>query len=60
MEIMAYKKARLGCKAAKRAELLLNTTDQLSPAQATEYRARAAGSNCLALDRPDIAFASKK
>ena len=55
-----FKKARLGCKAAKRAELMLDTTGELSGAQATEYRALSARANFLSLDRPAIAYATKE
>ena len=39
---------------------MLNATDVLGPSEATDFRALAARANYLALDRPDIAFATKE
>ena len=55
-----YSKTRVGTKAAKKAELLNNTGAVLSPEEATGFRALAARANYLALDRPDVAFATKE
>ena len=54
-----YKK-RLGAKTAKKLELSENSAFELSPADATMYRALAARCNYLSQDRPDIAFSSKE
>ena len=57
-----WKKARVGCKAAKRAELMYDSSlsEQLTATQATEYRALSARANYLAMDRPDICYATKE
>ena len=55
-----YKKARVGCKAAERAELMLDVTGELSAAQATEYRALSARANFLSRDKSGIAYATKE
>ena len=39
---------------------MMDPTDQLSPAQATEYMAFAARANYLAQDRPDVAYVAKE
>ena len=54
-----YKK-RMGAKKAKSLERLESKGFELSPAEATTYRALAARSNYLAQDRCDIAFAAKE
>ena len=55
-----YKKARLGSKADKRAELMLDTSDQFTSSLATKLRALAARRNGLGMDRPDGCYASKE
>ena len=47
---------RVGAKTAKKLELAENSSFELSPADATMYRALAARCNYLSQDRPDIAF----
>lgn len=49
----------VGVKAAKATERMLASQDLLGPTEATGFRARAAGANCLALDKPDVSFATK-
>ena len=39
---------------------MMDMSGDLSPAQATEYRALSARANYLAMDRPDIAYATKE
>ena len=51
---------RVGAKTAKKLELAENSAFELSPADATTYRALAARCNYLSQDRPDIAFSSKE
>ena len=51
---------RVGAKKAKKLEISEDSSYQLSPADATIYRALAARCNYLAQDRPDIAFSSKE
>ena len=51
---------RLGSRQAKKAEQLQNPGAVLSPSEATSYRQLAARANYLALDRPDIAYATKE
>ena len=51
---------RVGAKTAKKLELAENSAFELSPADATMYRALAARCNYLSQDRPDIAFSSKE
>ena len=55
-----FKKERLGTKAAKAAERLKSAHGVLDPEDATTFRAFAARANYLALDRPDVAFATKE
>ena len=55
-----FKKKRIGSKAAKALERLHEPSDILVGEDATEYRAVAARANYLALDRPDIAYATKE
>ena len=50
----------MGSKEAKRVELGAADGKPLSGAQQTQYRALAACRNYLAMDRPDIAYASKE
>ena len=54
------KKKRIGMKAAKQEERRKNTQGALGPEAATAFRAMAARANYLALDRPDISFATKE
>lgn len=49
---------RVGAKKANVAERLQNPSAVLTGEDATSYRALAARANYLALDRPDIAFAT--
>ena len=51
---------RLGAKKVKEFERLESKGEILNPEEATSYRALAARTNYLALDRPDIAFAAKE
>ena len=51
---------RVGAKTAKKLELAENSEFELSPADATTYRALAARCNYLSQDRPDISFSSKE
>ena len=51
---------RVGVRQAKLAEKMMNATDTLGPSEATDFRALAARANYLALDRPDIAYATKE
>ena len=53
------KPKRVGSEAAKAMERLHDPADLLVGNYATEYRALAARANYLALDRPDIAYATK-
>ena len=55
-----FSKNRVGVKAAKRAETLNNTAEVLNEEEATGFRALAARANYLALDRPDVAFATQE
>ena len=55
-----FKKKRIGSKAAKAQERLHDPEEILYGEDATEYRALAARANYLALDRPDIAYATKE
>ena len=55
-----FKKKRIGVKAAKAAERMWASKDLLGPEEATEYRALAARANYIALDRPDVAYATKE
>ena len=50
----------MGTKAAKKAELLNTTGQVLNAEESTGFRALAARANYLALDRPDVAFATKE
>ena len=59
VEANKYKK-RLGAKTAKKLELSEDAAFELSPSDATMYRALAARCNYLSQDRPDIAFSSKE
>ena len=54
------KQKRLGAKRVKDLEKLQSTGTTLEPEEATAYRALAARANYLALDRPDVAFATKE
>ena len=51
---------RAGAKKVKQFEQLVSPREELSPAEATSFRALAARANYLAQDRPDIAFAAKE
>ena len=51
---------RVGAKQAKKLELSENSAFELSPTDATMYRALAARCNYLSQDRPDISFSSKE
>ena len=51
---------RVGAKKAKKLELAANSDFNLTPQDATTYRALAARCNYLAQDRPDISYASKE
>ena len=53
-------KKRLGAKQAKKLEIKENSAFELSPTDATMYRALAARCNYLSQDRPDIAFSAKE
>ena len=53
-------KKKVGARAAKFAERLADPVDVPTGEDATSYRALAARANYLALDRPDIAFASNE
>ena len=55
-----YRKKRVGVKAAKAQERLKHTGGILASEDATRFRAMAARANYLALDRPDIAYATKE
>ena len=55
-----FKTKRIGVKAAKAAERMLASKDVLGQEEATEYRALAVRANYLALDRPDVAYATKE
>ena len=57
---MKYRKKRIGVKKAKIIERAKHATDALPPSKATDFRAMAARANYLALDRPDISFATKE
>ena len=50
----------MGAKAAKKAEQLDNCGEYLDAAASTTYRALAARTNYLAMDRPDIGYATKE
>ena len=54
-----YKK-RLGAKQAKKLEMADDASGNLSPQDATMYRALSARCNYLSQDRPDISYASKE
>ena len=54
------KNTRLGAKAVKQAERLESIGYELDPDEARTYRALAARANYLALDRPEISYASKE
>jgi hypothetical protein len=51
---------RIGAKQAKKLEISESGSYELSPADATMYRALAARCNYLAQDRPDIAYSAKE
>ena len=55
-----YANKRLGAKAAKAVEKLADVGELLDAEQSTTYRALAARANYLALDRPDIGYATKE
>ena len=55
-----FAKKRVGARAARIAEKLVNPSEVLVGDDATSYRALAARANYLALDRPDMSFASKE
>lgn len=50
----------MGSKATKNAERLLEAGDELTEEESTQFRALAARGNHLALDRPELAYASKE
>ena len=52
------KQTRLGAKRVKQMEKLLSKCDTLDDDETTACRAFAARANYLALDRPDVAFAT--
>ena len=54
------KPKRVGVKAAKAAERIKQAHGKLDAEDSTTFRALAARANYLALDRPDIAYASKE
>ena len=54
-----YKK-KLGTKQAKKLEMADDANGNLSPQDATMYRALSARCNFLSQDRPDISYASKE
>ena len=54
------KNPRQGAKTVKKFERLENDGPELSPADATMFRALAARANYLAQDRPDLAFPAKE
>lgn len=54
-----FKPKRLGTNAVKAIEMFENVVDTLTDTQVTAYRALAASANYLALDRPDISYATK-
>ena len=54
------KNSRQGAKRVKKFERLEKDGPELSPADATMFRALAARANYLAQDRPDLAFAAKE
>ena len=55
-----FKQKRLGAKRGKSLERLQSRGEVLNAEEATLYRALAARANYLALDRPDIGFATKE
>ena len=56
----AFKKKRMGVRAAKHVELQDQGGAPLGAEAATQYRALAARCNYLSMDRPDIGFAAKE
>ena len=54
------KNSRLGAKAVKQAERLESVGFELDADEATNFRALAARANYLAMDRPEISYASKE
>ena len=56
----AAAKKRAGAKTVKRLERLASAGYELTPADATSYRAISARSNYLSSDRVDIAYAGKE
>ena len=54
------KNSRLGAKAVKQAEKLESVGFELDGDEATKYRALAARANYLAMDRPELGYASKE
>ena len=54
------KPTRVGAKAAKNLERLESEGYELNEAESTNFRALAARANYLALDRPDMAYATKE
>ena len=55
-----FKKKRLGSRAARRFETLTSPDSIVKAEEATSFRALAARANDLALDRPDVAYATKE
>ena len=55
-----FKQKRIGAKAAKKAERFESAGEVLNEAEATMFRALAARANYLALDRPEIGYATKE
>ena len=53
-----YAQKRLGAKRVNTLERIQSKGEILNPQEATLYRALAARANYLALDRPDVAFAT--
>ena len=55
-----WKNNRIGVNQAKHIEKANISNDRLSSDEATSFRAMAARANYLALDRPDVAHATKE
>ena len=55
-----FKPKRVGSKAAKAYERLQDVGEILTDLEATDFRSLSARANYLALDRPDIAYATKE
>ena len=58
--VVKKKSSRLGAKAVKQAERLESEGHLLNAAESTTFRALAARANYLAMDRRDLAYASKE